>query len=378
MKFLIFEPQSTGHHFEYVKHELDYAIGSEDSFVFVLANGFRDKLHDFYDKPLTDNITLYFLTDEESEFVRIPSIMTRSRKLALLLRGYYRRISPDKIILNQLVLHIPYLLLYFTKKNLIRGIVYKIPRHRDCSTMMGRIKDNLFYWLVSSCRAIDKIWLLNDEESAIYYNNFYRSSKFESLADPIYVTETLNPDILDRYKDTHKIILFHGGGMGERKGTLDIIDALKAMSEDRLKNFILILGGKLSDNAEYKIVNEFVDSYGEKMEIEFPNSFISFEDLCSYIKVADYVLIPYKNVEQSSGILGYSAYYNKKVVGPAGGLLGHLITTYNLGLVLSSSGSNGLADVFSRIVKPDSSQSVNTKYVEMNSIENFVNTLFEH
>lgn len=60
MKFLIFEPQSTGHHFEYVKHELDYAIGSEDSFVFVLANGFRDKLHDFYDKPLTDNITLFF------------------------------------------------------------------------------------------------------------------------------------------------------------------------------------------------------------------------------------------------------------------------------------------------------------------------------
>lgn len=378
MKFLIFEPQSTGHHFEYVKHELDYAIGSKDSFVFVLANGFRDKLHDFYDKPLTDNITLYFLTDEESEFVRIPSIMTRSRKLSGLLRNYYLKIMPDKIILNELVSLIPFLSLYLRKRNLVRGIVYKIPRRRNLNSLLGRLKDEILFRMIAYSRTIETIWLLNDNESVNFYNNLYKSLKFKTLADPIYVTSSLNSKILDKYNDINKIILFHGGGMGERKGTLDIINALKCIPEVRLNDFILILGGRLSNMTERQKVNEFIDLYRDKMAIEYSDSFIPFDDLCSYIQVADYILIPYKNVEQSSGILGYSAYYNKKVIGPNEGLLGHLITKYNLGYTLSSSGPDGLVEIFNKIDKPDCSKPIDTEYVDMNSIGNFVKTLFVH
>ena len=59
--------------------------------------------------------------------------------------------------------------------------------------------------------------------------------------------------------------------------------------------------------------------------------FCYYEFLYNFCYSCDCILIPYKNPNQSSGVIGYASLFQKPVIGPSQGLLGRLIKEYKLG-----------------------------------------------
>lgn len=376
MKFLIFEPCSSGHHLEYIRHQLTFASTSNDFFVFVLALGLAQGLVEFQPLIKRDNIKIIYLSDIDSNIINNSSVIQRGIKLCTILRKYQKLVNAEKIILNEIISFMPFLPLYINGFDIIRGIVYKIPRYRGKRGTLTQLKDNLIYKIFSLSKVIEYVWLLNANTAIDYYNKRFHTLKFKFLPDPINVTGSLNENILSKYKKTPKIILVHGGGMGARKGTFEIIDAVKSLPFEYYDKFVLILAGKISNIKENERLKNFIEEYSSKIEIEYSDRFIPFEDLYSYISIADYVLIPYKNVEQSSGILGYAAYFNKEVIGPSAGLLGELIKKYNLGICLKSITAEALRQVFITLSKSNCENKLESEYVKINKVEEFVNSIF--
>lgn len=378
MKFLIFDTNDSGHHLEYVKHQLNYAshFGKNDSFIFVLASGFADKLNKFVNIEFNNNIELIFIDSEISLKLKYCSFIKRSLILSRLIKKYSKEYKADKVILNEMIITLPFLTFYNKKICSIRGIIYKIPSRRINANLKTKIKDKLIYKLIRRSKAVDTVWLLNDTESSDKYNSIYNTDIFRFLPDPINVTERLNNDIIDKYKDSDKIILFHGGGMGSRKGTFEITEALSLMTDEQLGRYIVIFAGHISDNNENMKLKKFITDFQNRLDIVYTDSFISFEDLCSYIAISDYILIPYKNIEQSSGILGYAAFYDKPVIGPAEGLLGHLIKKNDLGIVIKGINSKKLRYELSQIPTKNYIGLKTKEYVEANQIEKFTSEIF--
>lgn len=380
MRFLIFETNDFGHHFEYVNHQLNYAAqhSMKDYFIFVLSSGFADKLYKFsnieYDN--NNNIEIIFIEPEISSKLKSCSFIKKSLILSRLIKKYRKEYKADKVILNEMITTLPFLTFYNKKICSIRGIIYKIPSRRINANLKTRIKDKFIYNLIRRSRAVDTVWLLNDTESSDKYNSIYNTDIFRPLPDPINVTEQLNNDIIDKYKDSDKIILFHGGGMGSRKGTFDITEALSLMTDEQLGRYIVIFAGHISDNNENRRLKKFITDFQNRIDIVYTDSFISFEDLCSYIAISDYILIPYKNIEQSSGILGYAAFYDKPVIGPEEGLLGHLIQKYDLGITIKGINPNKLCCELSKIPSKDYIGLKTKEYVEANQIEKFASEIF--
>src|SRR5690606_25560190 len=64
------------------------------------------------------------------------------------------------------------------------------------------------------------------------------------------------------------------------------------------------------------------------------NEFVSSELLSTYLSMSDYIILPYKNAEASSGILGHSIAHKKKVLVPNNGLIGKIVKNLEIGLTI--------------------------------------------
>lgn len=80
-------------------------------------------------------------------------------------------------------------------------------------------------------KSIKKICICNDSSSAAFFNRKYQTMKFDRISDP-YVSITLTlPDFRkDNAVKEDAIVLSHIGVLSERKGTLNILKAIKEMS----------------------------------------------------------------------------------------------------------------------------------------------------
>jgi hypothetical protein len=88
----------------------------------------------------------------------------------------------------------------------------------------------------------------------------------------------------------------------------------------------------------------------------------------------DAVLIPYKNAEASSGVLGHAIHSGKKVIGPSNGLIGKLIKNNDLGVCIDSINPEKIANaLFSKFL--DEKSVVNSAYLEEHKPANFIKTL---
>ena len=370
MKYLIFEDNAVGHHMEYLHHLATYISknNKHDNFIFLLTPDFHEiwKLREW---PIESNITYKFLEKDQVEHIfQISSNrVLKSRELSKILSQNIDKYKPDRVILNDLAPFLPSLPFYLHQKNIINGIIYKIPRYRPNSSLLSRIRDGIMMIVLAKFKIFHKVFLLNDEHSPQFYNYKYKSETFSYLPDPINIV------ISTRQKNTisndKKIILFHGGVLGERKGTFKIIDAIKSLPKSDLQQFKLrMIGSALNEIDRQKIIS-FVKEYNTQLDIKFSDKFVSFIELQKELRSADYVLIPYENWEQSSGFLGYAAFYNIPVIGPSEGLLGQIIKDYSLGITINEISIKSINNVLKTLTKNVRVQS--QKYIEERSVSKF-------
>lgn len=356
MKYLIFEYQYQGHYIEYVRHILNYASQHlpEDEIYLALPETF-DKHVKNGDLPGLSRFKYCYLTKDElasfelkGKFAQFTQSYNLCKKLAELIRHY----SIDRTIL---ITAIPFILAMGTvlpHNAYVSAIENIIPcRRLDCASRYKRYEDRFRMWLYAHTPQLKRLFLLNDEDSAEYYNKKFHTDKFRFLPDPVdcVVEKTEN-------RRESKIVLLHAGRFRREKGTFIIIEGLKKLTSQEREQFKFILCGGSSLKEDEERAVESMSELGKIMDVEFYNGFVKEEFLHELYNRAHYILIPYSVYYSSSGNLGHAASYGKPVIGPYQGLLGHLIRKYNLGLTIESLDSDSIVKALRKVLESQPSE----------------------
>jgi glycosyltransferase involved in cell wall biosynthesis len=225
---------------------------------------------------------------------------------------------------------------------------------------------------------IERIFILNDNVSARYLNKLYQTNKFFFLPDPVCVTE-----YTDNFNDLHtelkissnKTIYFHFGAMDARKGTLTILKSIELLPLKLLPKLCFIFAGRIDDNI-LKPFNDLVEKLNKKVQIIVINQFCDYSYLFSLCKTSDYILIPYIHTNQSSGVLGYAAFFKKPVIGSNKGLIGRIIKKYNLGWRLHEITPQAIANII-QLEKKNINLMYLIDYTDTHTIGLFTDIIFD-
>ena len=337
---------------------------SNNECVFVVGKDFTTRSADFqWDK--SENIRFIYLENEEGE----GGILKKSWRMNRQLRKVVKAEKPDKIFLNTLMNFMPFLPCSVGKSK-VSGIIYSIYLHDLASaSVFGKLSNKLKYRLLSRNKSIENIFILNDKDSVEKLNEIWKTDKFKYLTDPYIPFENASIHNLrgELGIAEDKQIIAHIGYLEERKGTLEVLDMIgKTPIEDR-KKYCIIFAGRIDDD----IKNEFfkkVELLKDSIQIVTKIGFMLYDFMGSLVFTADKVVLPYKIVNASSGIIGYCAQFKTPVYVPAKGLIGKLVEDYNIGVAVDKFNSiNDLQDI-----------DINgCNYCESHTVEAFIDDIFK-
>lgn len=364
-KILIYDLKTEGHHIEYLHHLYVGALASRNEYVFAVDKDFITRSVDFqWDKA--ENIRFIYLDNEEGS----GNVLKKSWRMNRQLRRVVKAEKPDKVFLNTLMNFMPFLP-YSVGKSKVSGIIYSIYLHDwDSASFLNKLSNRLKYRLFAHKKSIENVFVLNDNASVLKLNEIWKTDKFKYLTDPYipFKNEEIHDlrDELGIAKD--KKIILHLGYLEARKGTLEVLDMIaNTPIEDRGK-YCVIFAGRLDEEIKdvfYKKINELKDTIQIVMEI----GFLSYNFMGSLVFTADKVVLPYRIVNASSGIIGYCAQFKTPVYVPAKGLIGKLVEDYHIGCAVDNFNSiNDLKDV----------EINNCIYCESHTVEAFIDDIFKN
>lgn len=342
MKILIFDTMISGHHLEYIHHLYD-AFGKmkNNKFVFCIPDLFcisKLKLNwNFY-----DNITFKYLLEKEIDFEKCNRIK-KSFLMSRLLKKCIDEVKPEKVFLISLIDFFPLLPFIISSKYSISGIIYKIYLYEWKNyTRIQKLYEILRQITISKPQCISRIYILNDNSAATYLNKLWLTNKFYYLPDPCIPVGNYNSiDIYSHYNiPNNKQIFLHMGAMEGRKGTLEILDAIKMIKNP--EKYCFVFAGKIFKD----ISQSFYEKYNAlkyKYNIVVIDEFCEYDLLANLTQICDCVLLPYKRVSLSSGIIYYAAQFNKTIIATGQGLLGKIIRKNKLGYTIKEVNAENIA-----------------------------------
>ena len=365
-KILIYDLKTEGHHIEYLHHLYLGALQHQaDEFIFAVGNTFDERSVDFQWYK-SDNIRFIYLENKEGK----GNILMKSWRMNRQLRKVVKEVNPDKIFLNTLMNFMPFLP-YFVWKSKVSGIIYSIYLHDlESASALNKFSNRLKYRLLSKKKNIESIFILNDNDSVLKLNEIWKTDKFKFLTDPYIPFK--NEEIRDLRNEMKiaedKQMILHLGYLEARKGTLEVLDMIENTPIEDRDKYCVVFAGRLDEDikeAFYKKINELKDS----IQIITKIGFLPYDLMGSLVFTADKVVLPYRIVNASSGIIGYCAQFKTPVYVPAKGLISKLVEDYNIGNAVDKFKSiNDLKDI-------DIS---GCNYCESHTVEAFIDDIFKN
>jgi glycosyltransferase involved in cell wall biosynthesis len=386
---MFFDPALSGHHSEYIRHMIYYLAGRRngDNYYFVLNPLFSVTFADIINSlEGYQNIQVIGLSQLEYDSIyAAKGLVKRSFTEFKVMDRYATDLEINQCVLlcfNTLQLAVA----LYRPKYLLHGILFgQFTWQVFPDTISGRLHKRRKAFqtkLLLRNKRLKSVFLLNDKESCRQLNERYKTDIFKYLPDPL--PEMLpDPDFNLRLyygiADDRKIYL-HIGTLQDRKGTLEIIDAIDHLSEEVGSHAAIIIKGRVLPEFDVQ-VNEKLTGLANKFGalVVYENGFVPDRVLKSMLEQSDYILIPYKNAESSSGILGHAINNKKLVIGPGTGLLGHLIKENRLGYLLKDISGEAIATAMTTLYYNGAAGVNNTErasgYIKENTIEAFAKTL---
>lgn len=136
-------------------------------------------------------------------------------------------------------------------------------------------------------------------------------------------------------------LFLHFGESSERKGLLDAVDAWRRIGD--LPNTTLVRAGVMAPG-QADAMSVLVQS-GRAILRE---GYVPDATLDLYLRACDWLLMPYRFHEGSSGLLSGAAAAVRPVIAPDYGLIGNRVTRSNLGIVYPHLSVDGLAEAIRR------------------------------
>ncbi|MBQ0126565.1 MAG: glycosyltransferase [Bacteroidales bacterium] len=376
MNILIFDWSVQGHHLEYLHHIYCEAVKhTKHHFYFYVPAEFAEVKYKFiWEKA--ENIDIQYLKDKDLMKCKKKNLLVSAFFKSLIIRRIVLLHHIDRVWLIMFMHLMPFLPFMLPGNVLISGILYRIYFYEGSNIKGARLLlEKLRYAFLAKEANVEAVYVLNDELAASKLNSIYSSSKFIQIPDPVPMIDdsrvrNIRQEIGVGESET---MFLHFGGLDERKGTLEILKAIIDMPSDKLKGKVFVFAGKIKDSIHD-------DFYSLLQKAERKTRIIVYDEFCSYLFLinlcnsTDYILIPYKNTNQSSGVIGYASFFSKPVIGPSQGLLGRLIKSYNLGYAIDDLSSTGLARTMST-VKPIL---CSREYAITHSVEKFSEVLWRN
>lgn len=374
---LLFDLNSKGHHLEYIHHLYMYAYSKlREDVLFLLHYDFESKLQ-YRDFPAKKGLKFVFIRQKDDNDWGKSKFVSSFLK-SYLLKKYIDVYHPSAVFLPEVVSYLPWLVFNVINRNLISAIEYRIPGRRANKVSFKQyMTDSLKLKFYAYAPCFHRVFLLNDKLYADIYNKKFNTTRFSYLPDPVVKIENdgESTESLFDVETKGKKVFLHCGGMSTRKGTFTILESIKKLSTEDRKKAVFIFAGRI-DKDEKSEFEEQIKELSHVINIFFFEGFLSFKRLAGLFEQSDYILVPYKNVEQSSGIIGHAAQYGKPVIGPAEGLLGVLISEYKLGYAIAHLDADKLKEVISRLIDEEAHSIDGAAYLREASAENFAKIIY--
>ncbi len=134
-------------------------------------------------------------------------------------------------------------------------------------------------------------------------------------------------------KDNDKVLLFFGQ-IRDYKGLDLLIDSMKIVLNAE-RNIFLIIGGAPASEKEAQEYMKMIDSIGHQNNIIVNFNFIPKEEVESYFKAADFVVLPYKKIDHS-GVVHLAYSFNKPIIATNVGDFEEVIIDNETGYIVKS------------------------------------------
>lgn len=343
---VFFDYKTSGHHFDYINHILEFVYLNKFFFLanynitFIINEKYKSIYFDNYLKYSNSNIIFIFI--KNNVFVKLSLKFPRffSPFWLLYLKNIFTGKRIDHLYFLYLNIHI-FSLIFFPLGVSYSGILFMPPFRNLNNTSQYKPNNFLKIYIIKLIYKknwLQNIFILNEDEKLKEWNAYFKGNKFKKLADPVFVLKNIDYiDIRNLFQIPDNIrILFHFGSIEKRKGTLDIIESFNLLGDNIKKLFLVLIIGRFNNIEFYNEVICHINKYNLNKYFIVKNEFVSKDFIASCLKTSSLIMMPYKNVNSSSGVLGWSALYNIPVLGPSKGLLGELISNYELGFVLKN------------------------------------------
>lgn len=379
-RIAIFDFYLGGHHIEYLHHIYINAVEHKDiDFTFIIPSNFSNFKSDFV-WPVSDNIKFLFY-DLDDKYVRSLGIRKKSKLLCQLLKRFIKETEIKDVILIETMVFLPYLPMYINRKVNITSILYHLPLYHKAPTLKSKLHAKLDMSIIAYSRCLKKVCLLNSKKAVEIYNKKYHTGKFAFLPDPY--TPLACKQSVEEIKQEYNIgsdkeIFIHIGGLTRRKGTIEILDAIAQINAERLKDKCFVFAGRVIEDIEIDFY-EKIEKLKDNVQIIVLDQFCEYSVFAELCTIASYIIIPYKNTAQSSGICSYAAQFKVPVIGPTEGLLGSLIRDNGLGCTIKEITADKIAELINsgeyKNIKTDKIKA--EEYLETSTPKNFFHHLTE-
>lgn len=136
-------------------------------------------------------------------------------------------------------------------------------------------------------------------------------------------------------------LFLHFGESSERKGLLDAMDAWMRIGD--LPGVTLVRAGVMAPGQA-----DAMSVLVRRGRAILREGYVPDDQVDLYLRACDWLLMPYRFHEGSSGLLAGAAAAVRPVIAPNYGLIGHRITSSNLGIVYPHLSIDGLAEAIRR------------------------------
>lgn len=377
---LLFDILITGHHVEYISHLVDHLSRkeSEHQYVFVVHPDFTDRFPTLAAKVENANsMTLVEIKKEEFNKSQQGGLVRQSFTNYGLANKYALQFNAKHVCLLYFnIFQLP--LSIFRPKYTVSGILF----FQFYRMTTGNWKEKLKYYRKYAITRgyamnarVKRIFVLNDEETVSFLNQEFNTAIFKMLADPIPVFSPIETfDIYRHYGiEQQRKIFLHIGSLSDRKGTFEFVKAAMLMAPELQASTMFLLVGKTGNKQEGEALELAIRQVKEESDVSivWDNQFVSNEMMKSLFDQCYAVVIPYKNAEASSGILGHAAASGKMVITTGKGLLKDIVKTYNLGLLVEEVTPECIAGKIAYAIKTPHHSNRAHEFVRTKTIEHF-------
>lgn len=328
---IIFTIKETGHNLEYLHHIYEQcAIHPDCTYIFLVPEKIKSLLYNFKWSKC-GNIRFDFISAKTQDYCLSHNKIANAFNISLLLRKKIKEHKAEEVFAITIMALMPFSGLLVPAK--LSGIIYGIYLYNwKTMSLMGKIVSILKYKYLSLNHRYKDLFILNDESGALYLNRKYSTHKFVYLPDPFVKIDTRCA--FDFRKENNipneAFVFLHFGAIERRKGTLSILSSIKHLPENLKNSCYFVFAGKIKNDIREEFY-ALVESTNNKKVLIF-DEFCSYSSLASMCMACDAILMPYLEVDKSSGLLGYASQFSKPVIGSSTGMIGKLIRKYKLGV----------------------------------------------